>query len=536
MSTLVYIRTLVQYQRGEEFAMNAQANAKNNKVQHHKIAIIGTGFAGLGMAIQLKKSGERDFILFEREAGVGGTWRVNHYPGCACDVQSHLYSFSFEPNPKWSRMYAPQAEIKAYLEACADKYHLMPYIRLNTPIMSARWDDAANLWRLEDTQGNQYTANVLISGMGGLSTPAFPKINGLESFKGKVFHSQQWDHDYDLTGKRVAVIGTGASAIQFVPQIQPKVARLDLYQRTPPWILPKPDRPITAAEQTLFKLVPAAQQAMRAAIYTTLEARVAGFTINPQLMVIAKRWALNHIRTQIQEPELRRKVTPDYTIGCKRILLSNDYYPALDQPNVDVITTGIQEVRAHSVVTADGQERQVDAIILGTGFAATDPAPPTLVFGRNGVDLAELWKSGPEAYKCTTVAGFPNLFFIVGPNTGLGHSSMVYMIESQITYILDALQQMEKRRVQVIEVKSEVQADFNRKIHRQLNGSVWNTGGCMSWYRHPVSGKNTSLWPSYTWRFRQITKNFDAPAYHLISRSPQPAPEEHPLSEPLTNI
>lgn len=516
--------------------MNAQAKSKNNNVQHHKIAIIGTGFAGLGMAIQLKKSGERDFILFEREAGVGGTWRVNHYPGCACDVQSHLYSFSFEPNPHWSRMYAPQAEIKSYLEACADKYQLMPYIRLNTPITRAQWDETANLWRIQDDNGNEYTANILISGMGGLSTPAYPKIAGLDSFQGKVFHSQQWDHGYDLTGKRVAVIGTGASAIQFVPQIQPKVARLDLYQRTAPWILPKPDRAISGAEQALFKRVPALQQAMRAAIYTSLEARVAGFTINPRLMVIAKRWALKHIRSQIHNPELRRKVTPDYTIGCKRILLSNDYYPALDQPNVDVITTGIQEVRPHSIITTDGQERQADAIILGTGFAATDPVPRDLVFGRNGVDLAEQWKSGPEAYKGTTVTGFPNLFLIVGPNTGLGHSSMVYMIESQINYILDALKKMDKRRVQVVEVKSQVQAEFNRKIHRQLDESVWNTGGCMSWYRHPVSGKNTSLWPSYTWRFRQITKHFDTEAYHLLPAKEQQATANEPgLSEPIAS-
>lgn len=503
--------------------MSAQANTKNNVVQHHKIAIIGTGFAGLGMAIQLKKRGERDFVLFEREAGVGGTWRVNHYPGCACDVQSHLYSYSFEPNPNWSRMYAPQAEIKSYLEGCAEKYRLMPFIRLNTPITSARWDESAGLWRLEDGHGNHYSADILISGMGGLSTPAYPNIPGMDTFKGKLFHSQQWDHDYDLRGKRVAVIGTGASAIQFVPQIQPKVARLDLYQRTAPWILPKPDRSISEAEQFLFKRLPAVQQAMRGAIYTALEARVAGFTINPRLMVIAKRWALNHIRSQIRNPELRQKVTPDYTIGCKRILLSNDYYPALDHPNVDVITTGIREIRPHSVVTVDGVERQVDAIILGTGFAATDPVPHNLVFGRNGVDLAEQWKSGPEAYKGTTVTGFPNLFFIVGPNTGLGHSSMVYMIESQITYILDALKQMEKRRIKVLEVKADKQADFNRKIHSQLNESVWNTGGCMSWYRHPVSGKNTTIWPSYTWRFRQITKEFDLHAYHQLPASAQKA-------------
>lgn len=492
-----------------------ERQAARQPATHHRIAVIGSGFAGLGMAIRLKQEGWHDFLVFEREGGVGGTWRVNHYPGCACDVQSHLYSFSFEPNPDWTRMFAPQPEIKAYLERCAEKYGVLPHIRFNTEVASLQWEEAAGRWRIRDNQGREYTAEIVISGMGGLSTPAYPDIPGIERFQGKAFHSQQWDHDYDLRGKRVAVIGTGASAIQFVPQIQPKVGRLDLYQRTPPWILPKPDREITWAERQLFRRVPAAQMALRGAIYGMLESRVAGFTISPRIMTIAKRWALNHLRAQVPDPRLRRKLTPDYTIGCKRILISNDYYPALVQPNVDVITTGIREIRERSIVTTDGVERPADVIIYGTGFKATDPVPRGLVFGRGGLDITEAWPQGPEAYKGTTVAGFPNFFLLMGPNTGLGHSSMVYMIESQITYVLDALKFMERKGLKAIDVRADAQARYNESLQGKIKETVWNIGGCKSWYIHPVSGRNTSLWPGYTWSFRLITRQFDAEAYHL---------------------
>ena len=490
--------------------MTAQS-APNGFVEHHNIAIIGSGFSGLGMGIKLKEAGEHDFVLFEKEGGVGGTWRVNHYPGCACDVPSHLYSFSFEPNPQWSRMFAPQQEIKAYLERCADKYGILPHVRLNTEIKSLRWDDARELWRFEDAD--------VVSGMGGLAIPAYPSIPGMESFKGKMFHSQQWDHDYDLRGKRVAVIGTGASAIQFVPHVQKQAAKMDLYQRTPPWIMSKPDRAMTWIEKNLFERFPRAQRTFREGIYWALESRVLAFVINPRLMAIAKREALQHIRKQIRDPELRKKVTPDYTIGCKRILMSDEYYPALDASNADVITTGIKEIRANSIVTVDGTERPVDAIIFGTGFKAADPIPPGVVFGRNGIDLGELWKNGPEAYKGTTVAGFPNLFFLMGPNTGLGHNSMVYMIESQIAYVLDALKLIRKKRLSSVEVRQKVQSAYNDDIQNRMSGSVWSSGGCQSWYIHPVSGKNVTLWPGFTWQFRQKTRRFDAASYRLNRES-----------------
>ncbi|RLP55310.1 MAG: NAD(P)/FAD-dependent oxidoreductase [Ketobacter sp.] len=482
-------------------------------VEHHKVAIVGSGFAGLGMAIKLKQKGDDDFIVFEKESGIGGTWRVNHYPGCACDVPSHLYSFSFAPNPNWSRMFAPQPEIKKYLEHCADKYQVLPHVRLNCAVDNARWNEQRGLWQITDQNGKQYTATMLVMGAGGLSTPAYPNIPGKEKFKGKMFHSQDWDHQYSLQGKSVAVIGTGASAIQFVPELQRRAGKVSLFQRTPPWIISKPDRAMNVAERLLFKRFPAAQRLLRDSIYWSLESRVLGLAVNPRLMVLAKRWALKHIRNQISDPELRKKVTPDYTIGCKRILMSDEYYPALDQPNVDVITTGIQEITEDSVITVDGVERKVDAIIFGTGFKANDPVPKDMIFGRNGTDLVDTWVDGPEAYKGTTVSGFPNLFFLVGPNTGLGHNSIVYMIESQLAYVLDAMKYMAKNDVNWVDVAPAAQKSFNAEIQGKLSGSVWNDGGCQSWYLHPVSGKNVTLWPGFTWQFRNQTRHFDSAAY-----------------------
>lgn len=503
------------------------------------IAIIGTGFAGLGMGIKLKEAGYEDFVILEQGNEVGGTWRDNHYPGCACDVQSALYSFSFEQNPNWSRMYAQQSEILAYLRHCAEKYGLMQHIRFNTHLAAAHYDEQRNLWKLETAdspalwtymqnkglkpgdaldvndpelpQLEAMEANVLVSGMGGLSTPSYPNINGLDQFKGKMFHSQDWDHSYDLKGKRVAVIGTGASAIQFVPELAKQAARVDLYQRTPPWVMPKPDREMKGWEKALFRRVPAAQSALRNSIYWTLESRVLALALNPRLMKIAELEARRHIRRQIPNKKLRKKVTPDYTIGCKRILLSNNYYPALAQDHVDVRTDGIREVTAKGVVDKNGVEREVDAIVFGTGFKAQDPIPKGMIFGRSGRDLLEAWREGAEAYKGTTVHGFPNFFMLVGPNTGLGHSSMVYMIESQIQYVMDALAQMKQEGWDAVEVKDQSQMKYNAMIQSKSGGSVWDSG-CNSWYVNE-NGKNTALWPSFTWAFRQQTSRFDAEQY-----------------------
>jgi len=503
--------------------MNASTkpSTANTTPAHFRIAIIGSGFSGLGMAIKLKQSGENDFIVFEKDHGVGGTWRVNSYPGCACDVQSHLYSYSFEPNPNWTRMFAPQPEIRSYLEHCAQKYALMSHVRLGCNISQLRWSEQEQQWHISDSNGNHYTANVVVAGMGGLSTPALPEIRGLEKFQGKVFHSQQWDHDYNFHGKRVAVIGTGASAIQFVPQIQPKVAQLDLYQRTPPWILPKPDRAISATERTLFARFPALQKLWRGLIYSQLETRVLGFAVSPKVMALPQRVAKHHISARIKDPVLRKKVTPDYLFGCKRVLISDDYYPALAQKNVDVITDGIREITADGVITSDGSHREVDAIILGTGFRINDFIPRGMLFGRNGLDIADAWKNGPQAYKGIATAGFPNLFFLMGPNTGLGHSSMVYMIESQIHYVLDALTYMHQNRWYSVDVKPDMQENYNSSIQGGLGHSVWSAGGCSSWYLHPVTGRNTALWPGFTFSYRARTRHFDGDAYQINSGAPK---------------
>lgn len=482
-------------------------------VEAKQVLIIGSGFAGLGMAIKLREAGIEDFQILERGSDVGGTWRDNHYPGCACDVQSHLYSFSFEPNPDWTRMFARQPEIRAYLEKCADKYDLRRHIVFGANVQTARYDDASASWTVTTADGRSFKAQVLVAGMGGLSNPAMPNVKGLEKFKGKAFHSAHWDHSYDLAGKKVAVIGTGASAIQFVPQLQKLAGRVDLYQRTAPWIMPKPDREIGQIERVLYRRFPALQNAYRTAIYWALESRVLGFAVNPKLMTLVQGIARSHIKKQIADPTLRAKVTPDYTIGCKRILISNDYYPALAQDNVEVITDSIAEVRANSIVDANGVERKVDAIIYGTGFKAQDPMPRGTVFGKGGVDLLDAWKDGPEAYLGLSVAGFPNFFMLVGPNTGLGHNSMVFMIESQVAYVMDALKTMKARQLRAVDVKPDAQVSFNKGIQGKLTKTVW-TSGCKSWYVD-ANGKNTTLWPGFTFVYRGKTRRFKADQYQL---------------------
>jgi len=497
-------------------AFDARSSDTGKDKDGLSVLIIGSGFAGLGMGIKLKEAGLHNFTILERAGDVGGTWRDNNYPGCACDVQSHLYSFSFEQNPSWSRMFARQPEIRAYLNHCAQKYALLPHITCNAEVVTARFDDAKSLWTVTTRDGRSFSANLLVSGMGGLSNPAFPKVKGLDTFKGKAFHSAQWDHDFDLTGKKVAVIGTGASAIQFVPQIAKQAAHLDLYQRTPPWIMPKPDREIGARERALYKRLPILQSLFRSLRYWQLESRVLGFVINPKLMTLVQKTAEAHIRKQIKDPVLRKKVTPDYTIGCKRVLISNDYYPALAQKNVEVITNGIREVRAHSIIDDQGVERNVDTIVYGTGFTAQEPMRRGTIFGKGGVDLLDAWKHGPEAYLGTTIAGFPNFFMIVGPNTGLGHSSMVYMIESQVAYVMDAVKTMLRQKLSSVDVKPEVQATFNSGLQGKLSKSVW-TSGCKSWYVD-ANGKNNTLWPGFTFMFRRKTASFSVADYSVEAR------------------
>ncbi|MEU8634523.1 NAD(P)/FAD-dependent oxidoreductase [Amycolatopsis sp. NPDC048633] len=462
------------------------------------VVIVGTGFSGLGMAIQLRKEGRDDFVILEKADDVGGTWRDNSYPGCACDIPSHMYSFSFEQNPGWSRAYSPQPEIWRYMREVADKYDLRRFVRFGQEMTGARWDGDENRWHVATRGGDEFVAGALVAGVGALHLPMVPELPGIENFAGPAFHSARWRHDVDLAGKKVAVIGTGASAVQFVPKIAPEVGELTLFQRTPPWIMPKADHEMSGRTRALFKAFPPAQRAYRNVLYWLLEARAIGFNGQSWVMKLGQRLAKRNIDRAITDPALRRKVTPDYTMGCKRVLISNDYYPALARDNVDVVTDGVKEVREHSVVDAAGVEHEADVIVYGTGFHVTDAFDDLEIVGRDGRNLGKEWATeGMRTHLGITVAGFPNLFFLLGPNTGLGHNSVVFMIEAQISYVAEALR---LARGKAIEPKPEVQERFNGDIQRKLAKGIWTRGGCKSWYLD-AKGVNRTIWPGFTWRY-----------------------------------
>ena len=482
----------------------------------HDIAIIGCGFAGIAMAVRLKDEG-RDFVVLERARDVGGTWRDNGYPGCACDVPSHLYSFSFAPNSDWSSTFSPQPEIHAYLRRTAERRGILPHVRFGHEVEHAEWDAGAQRWRIQ-TSGGLVSARALVSAAGPFSEPEIPDLPGLREFPGRVFHSASWDHDHDLSGERVAVVGTGASAIQFVPQIQPQVAELHLFQRTPPWVLPRPARPLTSFERRLYRRLPAAQRLMRSAIYWGRELYAIPMlraSLARYVRVLGKR----HLRRQIPDADLRRRLTPEYDPGCKRILISDDYYPSLSQPNVEVLTTGVTEVRGNRVVGADGSEREVDTIIFGTGFHVTDVPIARRIHDAGGRSLADHWAGSLTAHRGTTVAGFPNLFFLLGPNTGLGHTSVVLMAEWQAGYVLQALRRLD--RCGAIEPRQEAQDAWNEAVQERMQGTVWTQGGCASWYIDR-NGRNTTLWPDHTFRFRAAVRRFD-PAEYVFTPVREPA-------------
>jgi cation diffusion facilitator CzcD-associated flavoprotein CzcO len=456
--------------------------------------VVGSGFSGIGAGVRLQRE-RRSFVILEKADSVGGTWRENTYPGCACDVPSHLYSFSFEPRPSWSRVFAPQPEIRAYLEHCAEKYGLTPHLRFGREVTRARFDEREHVWRVETGTGETFVGRYLILGLGALHRPSVPKIPGLERFSGKTFHSAQWDHGYDLAGKRVAVIGTGASAIQFVPHVQARARELTLFQRSPPWVLPKLDGEIAPDRQRFFADHPFAQRLARYGTYAVMETFTAGFTFAPAILRLAERLARDHLAKQVADEALRQKLTPAYRAGCKRILLSNDYYPALAQPNVQVVTDAIVSVGERFVVTARG-EHPVDAIIFGTGFAATALLTPLSIYGRDARDINEAWQDGIAAYLGMAVAGFPNAFMLFGPNTTLASNSMVFMIEAQIDFILQCARAAEARGAASVEVRGDAEATHNRRLQRRLADSVW-ASGCQSWYLD-AHGKNPVSWPGST--------------------------------------
>ncbi len=484
------------------------------KEPEYEQIIIGAGFAGICMAIKLKQAGMSNFIILERNCNLGGTWWDNAYPGAACDVESHLYSYSFKPNAVWSRQFSPQGEILDYLERCAAKYEVEKHLHLNCEVSQTIFDEAAAVWVVNTTTGKAFSARMIILCTGGLSQPALPDIKGLENFKGEMFHTARWDKSFDLAGKTVAVIGTGASAIQIVPAIAPVVKQLYLFQRTPPWIIAKDDKLISNFRKTLYKYLPFTRALHRWRLYWLHELMAIGFVVNVDVMKLFGKIALRYLKKSVKDETLRKKLTPNYIIGCKRILLSNDYYPALQRDNVAVVTESIETINETGVLT-NQQQYPVDAIILATGFKAAEGVIPFTVKGKNSEDLNEAWRNGAEAYLGTSVSGFPNLFLVVGPNTGLGHSSMILMIEAQVHYIMECIQFMKKRNIKSAEVTKATQANFNTDLQKQLAKTVWQSGGCHSWYQNK-NGKNVTLWPGFTFTFMRRTKRFEPGKYELV--------------------
>jgi cation diffusion facilitator CzcD-associated flavoprotein CzcO len=482
------------------------------------IVIAGAGFSGIGMGIALKKAGYHDFVVLEKNDDLGGTWRDNRYPGCACDVPSPLYSYSYELNPSWTRMFAPQREIWDYLRMCARKYGVDAHIRYGSPVERMDWDDGARCWHVETGpngtgRGAAYRARAVVSAGGALHIPSYPDIPGAARFGGASFHSARWDRSVDLTGKQVAVIGTGASAVQFIPEIAGQAGRLRVFQRTPPWVHPRPDVEIPPRVRGRLEAFPLADRLFRDTIYWMLEARALGFAVHPRLMAPLEAMARRHLESQVADPELRAKLTPDYTIGCKRILLSSSYYPALRRPNVDLVTDPITKITRNGLVTADGTAHPADVIIYATGFRVVDSVTGLNVTGRDGRKLGQ---EGPEAYLGITVAGFPNFFMLLGPNTALGHTSVVFMIESQVQHVLSCLRMLARDKAETIEVHEQALRRFNRELQRRLDRAVWSAGGCTSWYLD-AEGINRALWPGFSFEYWARTRRARRGAY-TVSR------------------
>lgn len=481
------------------------------KHNHTRVAIIGAGFGGLCMGIQLKKIGSDDFVIFDRADEVGGTWQANTYPGAQCDIPSMLYSFSFAQNPDWTRLYPLQPEIKAYLQKCAEDFGLLPNIRFGTEVSDASWDDETQLWTVVTPNGT-WTAQFLIGALGPFSEPAVPSLPGLNTFEGTVFHSTTWNHEHDLSGDKVAVIGTGASAVQFIPRVQPQAARLTVFQRTPTWILPHPDRPLGTKARGMFRKAPLTQRMMRNGFNAAQESLVPGFVYQPRLLNSLAMVGRAHLRRQVKDPALRAKLTPTFSFGCKRPTFSNAYYPALSADNVDVVTEGITGVTPRGIVTADGVEHELDTIIFGTGFRIADHPGFARIHGRDGKSLSDSWPGGDmQAYLGTTLKNFPNFFMILGPNSVI-YTSQVVTIEVQVGYAIAAIRAMDAQGLQSIEVKPEAQAAFVDHVDERLKGSVWNSGGCSSYYVS-ASGRNVTFWPGFAFTFIRRMKTIDLGDY-----------------------
>ncbi|TNE66663.1 MAG: NAD(P)/FAD-dependent oxidoreductase [Alphaproteobacteria bacterium] len=474
-----------------------------------RIAIIGAGLSGLCMAIKLREAGFSDFTLYEKAETVGGTWRDNRYPGVACDVPSHLYSYSFAPKADWTKVFSPGAEIQTYIEAVTKKYNLAPHIRFGSELKSARFDAG---WQLEFADGQKATADFLIGAMGGLHIPATPAFDGAEDFQGTSFHTARWRTDHDLTGKRVAVIGTAASALQLIPEIVDKVAHLDIYQRTPNWVLPRPDRAYGDTAKARFARFPFLEKLHRFRIYCLFEMRFPLFRRNGFFARRSEQMALKHLEAQVADPDLRARLTPDYPVGCKRILASDAYFPALQHPNADLITEGISHVTADGIVCTSGTLRPVDTIIYATGFKPFAMNDGVSIQGRGGQTMADFFAHGGiRAHKTVSYPGFPNYFSLLGPNSGLGHNSIILIIEAQVKYVLQAIHAARQAGAKTLEPKAEAMAAFDQAIQADLKDTVW-AGHCKSWYQG-ADGRIYTLWPRGTVSFRKALRRFDRENY-----------------------
>ncbi|MCW2613809.1 MAG: NAD(P)/FAD-dependent oxidoreductase [Frankiales bacterium] len=483
-------------------------------VERVRVAIIGAGFAGLGMAIRLRQAGYEDFVVFERASEVGGTWRDNSYPGAAVDVRSHLYSYSFAPNPDWTQVLAGQVELWDYIRRVSRENGVDDHVRLETEVLGGEWDDDAQRWRLRTSRGD-VEAQFVVSAMGPLSNPSVPDIPGLEDFRGHVFHSGRWDHDHDLTGERVGVIGTGSSAAQFVPEIAERTAHLTVFQRTPHWTFPRLNRRITRAERAAYHRLPALQRLVRARQYWFHELVLGSAVQHP---VVTETISRARLRWVVRDPELRGKLTPSYRMGCKRIVINDSFLPALTRPDVSLVTDPIVRVTPHGVLTADGTEHPLDTIVLGTGFQVMPVADP--LRGRDGDTLTERWADRRAAHLGTTVAGFPNYFMLVGPNTATGHTSILLYAEPQIEYVVEVLRHADRHGIGSFEVRQQAQDAFNDGIRERLRTTIWTTGGCDSWYLNERDGTSV-LWPGFTWSFRKALRRFDHENYLMHRDAPR---------------
>ena len=484
------------------------------------LAIVGAGIAGIGLGIRLRRRGDRSFLIFERASQVGGTWRDNTYPGVACDVPSHLYSYSFRPHPEWSRFFAPGAEIQRYLLASVAEEGLDENIRMNSDITGARWDAEQSHWVLESSTGT-VTARVLVLAAGRLSSPRYPPVPGLDTFPGPSFHSARWDHDVELAGKRVAVVGSGASSVQIVPEVAKVAAHVSVLQRSAPYVIPRDNPAYTVAERALLERDPAELARLRAALFWRAEEAYAQRAAEPQALDTARARALNHLHEQVADASLRAKLTPRYEIGCKRVLISSDYYPAMVQPHVSLEASALAAIEGDTLVMSNGARHQADVVIFATGFHAAEQPYAATIMGRDGVTLAEHWAHGMTAFASTAVSGFPNMFVVNGPNAAVGHNSAIYMIEAQIDYILGALQYQRAEGDPVLAVTAEAERSYVEFVDGLSASTVWMTGGCDSWYLDPRSGRLTLIWPDFAFAFRERNGRFSADAYETVAREVQ---------------